>query len=471
MTSPLLAAAITNPTATNASASSAKSSKKAAAPFSDVLSQAHSPSKENRAPQAKANKTTSGLAEKTDLKTLQAALTKALQNQSAKGKDAQKLVDQLASLDPKQQQKLLASLDPKQQQKLLASLGASLAEIKPAGKGDHPPALTETITDKGTEQAGQAAISALFAMLPDALPKVAASDTTNSAEINDALNAATSDRASPLMNLLTGDDKKDAKLDLGTLLKSDKPTADVDVDVDAQPWDLSLATVLGKKSDPSALKSSVETSATPLNTTEIPLKLAPQMEDARLPRNDLNLSQQPAHTLSQAMHNIAVSSPVVTPQAAAVPAAPMPTPVLNAQLGSSEWQQALSQQILMFNRSGQHSAELRLHPQDLGSLQISLRIDDNQAQLHMASGHSQVRAALEAALPQLRTALADSGIQLGQSSVGSEAQPQWNGGQQNASDRQAASGGFSVDGNNDDRIVTASVLAKSVRVGGVDISV
>ncbi|MEZ2697395.1 flagellar hook-length control protein FliK, partial [Hafnia alvei] len=416
-----------------------------------------SPSKGNRAPQAKANKTTSGLAEKTDLKTLQAALTKALQNQSAKGKDAQKLVDQLASLDPKQQQKLLASL------------GTSLAEIKPAGKGDHPPALTETITDKGTEQAGQAAISALFAMLPDALPKVAASDTANSAEINDALNAATSDRESPLMNLLTGDDKKDAKLDLGTLLKSDKPTADADVD--AQPWDLSLATVPGKKSDPSALKSSVETSATPLNTTEIPLKLAPQMEDARLPRNDLNLSQQPVHTLSQAMHNIAVSSPVVTPQATAVPAAPMPTPVLNVQLGSSEWQQALSQQILMFNRSGQHSAELRLHPQDLGSLQISLRIDDNQAQLHMASGHSQVRAALEAALPQLRTALADSGIQLGQSSVGSEAQPQWNGSQQNASDRQATSGGFSVDGNNDDRIVTASVSAKSVRVGGVDISV
>lgn len=467
MTSPLLAAAITNPTATNASASSAKSSKKAAAPFSDVLSQAHSPSKENQAPHATANKTTSGLAEKTDLKTLQAALTKALQNKSTKGEDAQKLVDQLASLDPKQQQKLLASLDPKQQQKLLASLGASLADIKPAGKGDHLPALTETITDKGTEQAGQAAISALFAMLPDALPKVAASDTANSAEINDALNAATSDRASPLMNLLTGEDKKDAKLDLGSLLKSDKP----DADTDSQQWDLSLATVPGKKSDPSALKSSVETSATPLNTTEIPLKLAPQIEDARLPRSDLNLSQQPAHTLSQAMHNITVSSPVVAPQATAVPAAPMPTPVLNAQLGSSEWQQALSQQILMFNRSGQHSAELRLHPQDLGSLQISLRIDDNQAQLHMASGHSQVRAALEAALPQLRTALADSGIQLGQSSVGSEAQPQWNGGQQNASDRQATSGGFSVDGNNDDRIVTASVSAKSVRVGGVDISV
>lgn len=455
MTSPLLAAAITNPTATNASAPSSKSQGKAAAPFSDVLSQAHSPTKENRTPRTATNKTASGLAETTDLKTLQAALAKTLENQSAKGEDAQKLLGQLATLDPKQQQKLLASLSN------------ALADKKPAGKGDHLSGLTDSVTDKGTEQAGQAAISALFAMLPDALPKIAVSDTTNSPEINDALNAATSDRASPLMNLLTGEDKKDAKLDLGSLLKSDKP----DADTDSKQWDLSLAAVPSKKSDPSALKSSVETGINPLNSGELPLKLAPQMEDARLPRGDLNLSQQPAHTLSQAMHNIAVSSPVVAQQSTAVPAAPMPTPVLNAQLGSSEWQQALGQQILMFNRSGQHSAELRLHPQDLGTLQISLRIDDNQAQLHMASGHSQVRAALEAALPQLRTALADSGIQLGQSSVGSEAQPQWNGSQQNASDRQATSGGFSLDGNTDDRIVTARASAKTVRVGGVDISV
>ncbi|WP_278810541.1 flagellar hook-length control protein FliK [Obesumbacterium proteus] len=455
MTSPLLAAAITNPTATNASAPSAKSQGKAAAPFSDVLSQAHSPTKENRTPRTATNKATSGLAETTDLKTLQAALAKTLENQSAKGEDAQKLLGQLATLDPKQQQKLLASLSN------------ALADKKPAGKGDHLSGLTDSVTDKGTEQAGQAAISALFAMLPDSLPKIAVSDTANSAEIKDALNAATSDRASPLMNLLTGEDKKDAKLDLGSLLKSDKP----DADTDSQQWDLSLAAVPSKKSDPSALKSSVETSINSLKSGELPLKLAPQMEDAHLPRGDLNLSQQPAHTLSQAMHNIAVSSPVVAQQTTAVPAAPMPTPVLNAQLGSSEWQQALGQQILMFNRSGQHSAELRLHPQDLGTLQISLRIDDNQAQLHMASGHSQVRAALEAALPQLRTALADSGIQLGQSSVGSEAQPQWNGSQQNASDRQATSGGFSLDGNTDDRIVTASASAKTVRVGGVDISV
>lgn len=76
----------------------------------------------------------------------------------------------------------------------------------------------------------------------------------------------------------------------------------------------------------------------------------------------------------------------------------------------------------MFNRNGQQNAELRLNPQELGALQISLKIEDKQAQLHFVSAHSQVRAAIEAAMPNLRTALAESGIQLGQSSVGSEGQ-------------------------------------------------
>lgn len=102
---------------------------------------------------------------------------------------------------------------------------------------------------------------------------------------------------------------------------------------------------------------------------------------------------------------------------------PSPTsaaPVLSAPLGSHEWQQSLSQHITLFTRQGQQSAELRLHPEDLGQVQISLKLDDNQAQLQMVSAHSHVRAALEAALPTLRAQLAESGIQLGQSNISSE---------------------------------------------------
>lgn len=123
-----------------------------------------------------------------------------------------------------------------------------------------------------------------------------------------------------------------------------------------------------------------------------------------------------------------VAFAAVSPSQSATPASALvtapPTPQLNAQLGSPEWQQALSQQVLMFHRNGQQSAELRLHPQELGALQITLQLDDKQAQLHIASAHGQVRAAVEAAMPQLRHALAESGINLGQSSVGGEATPQ-----------------------------------------------
>ncbi|TNH43982.1 flagellar hook-length control protein FliK [Photorhabdus luminescens] len=114
------------------------------------------------------------------------------------------------------------------------------------------------------------------------------------------------------------------------------------------------------------------------------------------------------------------------------------TPLLNAQLGSEEWQQQLNQQIILFNRNGLQQAELRLHPQELGALQIRMSVEDNQAQLHLASAHSHVRAALEAALPGLRHALAESGIQLTQSSVSSDNASPWQ--QEQRSDSQHSGG-------------------------------
>ncbi|MBO1809568.1 flagellar hook-length control protein FliK [Serratia ureilytica] len=153
-----------------------------------------------------------------------------------------------------------------------------------------------------------------------------------------------------------------------------------------------------------------------------------------LPASD---TQQPT-TLNHAVALAAASPTQTAAPAGALVTAP-PTPQLNAQLGSPEWQQALNQQVLMFHRNGQQSAELRLHPQELGALQITLKLDDQQAQLHIASAHGQVRAAVEAAMPQLRHALAESGINLGQSSVGGESTPQWQQAQQQASNGQGRS--------------------------------
>ena len=142
----------------------------------------------------------------------------------------------------------------------------------------------------------------------------------------------------------------------------------------------------------------------------------------------------------------ATLAPIMSSHATSQTAATVATaPVLSQPLGTHEWQQSLSQHITLFTKQGQQTAELRLHPEDLGQVQISLKLDDNQAQLQMVSAHSHVRAALEAALPLLRTSLAENGIQLAQSSVSSESfagQQQSSSQQQHQASRSGNTGGF-----------------------------
>lgn len=156
--------------------------------------------------------------------------------------------------------------------------------------------------------------------------------------------------------------------------------------------------------------------------------------------------QDVASAASSAASPTATLAPIVSHLAPLQPAATVATaPVLSQPLGTHEWQQNLSQHITLFTKQGQQTAELRLHPEDLGQVQISLKLDDNQAQLQMVSPHSHVRAALEAALPILRTQLAENGIQLSQSSVSSEGfagQQQSSSGQQQHTSRSGQHGGF-----------------------------
>lgn len=111
----------------------------------------------------------------------------------------------------------------------------------------------------------------------------------------------------------------------------------------------------------------------------------------------------------------------MSPQSSSSLAAPAAVSAnVHAQLGTPDWQQNVSQHITLFTRQGQQTAELRLHPESLGQVHITLKVEDNLAQIQMASPHSHVRAALEAALPVLRSQLEDNGIQLGQSNISSD---------------------------------------------------
>ncbi len=165
---------------------------------------------------------------------------------------------------------------------------------------------------------------------------------------------------------------------------------------------------------------------------------------------------------------IATASSLPAPVTASATTSTPSTPMLNSQLGSDEWQQALSQQIVMFSRNGQQNAELRLHPEDLGAIQISLKLDNDQAQISLVSSHSHVRAALEAAIPQLRSALAESGINLGESQVSSDSSAQGQQfQQQQEARRDGQHGRFSLTQDSDTDITPIAVpAALQARVNG-----
>ncbi|YCH30610.1 flagellar hook-length control protein FliK [Erwinia sp. D4-22] len=147
--------------------------------------------------------------------------------------------------------------------------------------------------------------------------------------------------------------------------------------------------------------------------------LESEPESAVLPVD--NRSPAMPLTASPAFSPASLAAPSTAAPSAANAALPVAHGMLEPEVGSPAWQQALGQKLNAFTRNGIHHAELRLHPEHLGPLHIKLRLEQDQVQLHFVTDQQPVRAALEAAMPHLRTSLADAGIQLDQGSVGRDA--------------------------------------------------
>ncbi len=93
---------------------------------------------------------------------------------------------------------------------------------------------------------------------------------------------------------------------------------------------------------------------------------------------------------------------------------------IDTPISAPEWNAAFSQKIVWMASEKQHAAELHVNPPELGPVSIRLSIEEHQTNAVFTSPHSEVREAIESALPRLREVLAESGITLGNASVTSD---------------------------------------------------
>ncbi|WP_288130934.1 flagellar hook-length control protein FliK [Microbulbifer sp.] len=122
---------------------------------------------------------------------------------------------------------------------------------------------------------------------------------------------------------------------------------------------------------------------------------------------------------ASASNPISSTTAPVTPAATQSPAAAS----LVSVTGSAAWGEEFSQHLIGMAHRGDKQVDLHLHPRELGALSVSLSLDDQGARAQFISANATVRSAVEQALPQLREALAQQGVTLGETSVGDQHQP------------------------------------------------
>ncbi len=105
------------------------------------------------------------------------------------------------------------------------------------------------------------------------------------------------------------------------------------------------------------------------------------------------------------------------PATSAAPAAP-PVLQLPSPVGSQTFAQDLGQQVAWLGGQGIKQARIRLHPEELGSLDVKVSVTHGRVDVVFSAQHPAAVAAVQQSLPQLDHMLAQHGLSLGHAEVG-----------------------------------------------------
>lgn len=162
----------------------------------------------------------------------------------------------------------------------------------------------------------------------------------------------------------------------------------------------------------------------------------------------------------------AVTTPIAPPVATAAPPAGFAPPVqqapaphtemarIDTPVRAAEWPGELSQKVVWMTRQDIQSAQITLNPPQMGPIEITLDVRNDQATATFVSANAEVRETIESSLPKLREMLAGVGVELGQANVRQESSRQANADGNDA--RRTMTGGS---GNGEGATATAAPLA------------
>lgn len=128
---------------------------------------------------------------------------------------------------------------------------------------------------------------------------------------------------------------------------------------------------------------------------------------------------------------LAIESPRADPAAWAAFAVPVDSaasrqsaasalPPIEAPVGSPRFVNETAQQVTWLVKNGLSEAEIRVRPADMGPISVRIEMNQNEATISFAVTQPETRAAVQDSLHRLTEMLADSGISLGEASVGGQ---------------------------------------------------
>lgn len=149
---------------------------------------------------------------------------------------------------------------------------------------------------------------------------------------------------------------------------------------------------------------------------------------AALPDLPLPATRPSEHEAQRGAATLFASAPGPAAPAVSAPALPAPAPQQLAHASvtvpesvmSPHWADAVGERLVFVARDGASSAELHVHPAELGPISVRIDVRGDQASVVFGAAHADARNALEAALPRLVESFAAQGLALANAHVGAQ---------------------------------------------------